>query len=331
MISIIIPVYNGEKYLRRAIDSVIVQKGEWELIIVNDHSTDNTSAILAEFVSGNARIRVVNSESKGVTEARLTGARAALGKYLFFMDADDELPSDIIGVIHNIISSDSSPDIVISDITDKSENGINIRQYGDKRLSIGKQLFDWIIDNRTGFLWGKAIRKDLYLSLEYVPSELKFCEDYIQMLQISIKADRVKHAGISGYIYYQNPDSACNSVKSRKEYAIQFYKLAVSLKKLLGTRLFKNSITHHGIKPEIRIKIMVLYYLRLYLAVMGGWGKDIDNLRADYCKWMKEFNEDVEPTYTKQRRSQTIAMYYVPWLFAGIYILLLKYKYHRIK
>ena len=326
MISIIIPVYNGEKYLRRAIDSVLKQAGCWELIIVNDHSTDNTSAILAEFVSGNARIRVVNSESKGVTDARLTGARAALGKYLFFMDADDELPENIVSKMEKCIEDYPSVDIVIGDIIEIREQKNTYHKYGEKHFDDASQLFDWIIDNRTGYLWGKAIKRDLFMLIPYVPSELKFCEDYIQMLQLTLYAHQIKHICEESYIYYQNPESACNSIKSKEDYARQFYDLSVALGDL--TEIMNGKISVRNLN---RVKVMFLFYCRLYLSVSGGWENGISKVRSRYKEWMSDKALELDRLYDKKRRRQTKIAYWIPWLIAMIYVPVLRYKYNRIK
>lgn len=331
MISIIIPVHNGENFIRRALDSVMAQQGNWELIIVDDHSTDRTPDILAEYAAGNHRIIVLSAQTRGVTDARMTGVGRASGEYLFFMDADDELVPDVMGKFEYVIESDTVLDLVIADFTEIRKDTVLQRRYGAPSFSAGRQLFDWIIDCRTGFLWGKVIRRDLFLSLAYVPSNLSFCEDYIQMLQLSLKAKRIKHVGASGYIYYQNPDSACNKVKTRKEYAAQFYKLASAIRSLSEMSDFNRAGQDAEVTPSLRLKVMFLYYARLYLAVAGGWCEDDENLKCHYKKWMNESALCVDPLYDNRRKFQTMAACRFPWLLAAFYVPLLRYKYHRIK
>lgn len=331
MISIIIPVYNGEKFIKRSIESVIKQRGSWELIVVNDHSTDQTHEILSGLLSDRYRLKVIDSPSKGVTDARMAGVEIAEGDYLFFMDADDEMPLGVIEKMESIIHADSSIDIVISDITDVKGSEVCHHPYGDESITFGWQLFNWITDNRTGFLWGKAIKKSLFMSLEYVPHELKFCEDYIQMLQVSLKAKRVAHIGTSGYIYYQNPDSACNTVKSRVEYANQFYKFSVALRRLIDISIYKEENPHSDFRPITRLKVMILYYLRLYLVVIGGWMGDKENMQQSYRLWMGDNAVCMDPLYDRRRRIQTIIAYYFPLVVASLYVPVLKYKHHRIK
>lgn len=88
-VSVIMPVYNGEKYIRQAVESVKAQQIAWELFIINDCSTDDTSRMIKEYEE-DARIHVVQNETNcGVAESRNIGIRMAKGKYIAFLDADD--------------------------------------------------------------------------------------------------------------------------------------------------------------------------------------------------------------------------------------------------
>ena len=90
LISIVIPVYNAEKYLRACLDSVLAQTYKnWEAICVNDGSSDNSAKILEEYAAKDARFHIINQQNSGVSTARNTGLRQTTGKYIYFMDADD--------------------------------------------------------------------------------------------------------------------------------------------------------------------------------------------------------------------------------------------------
>ena len=92
LISVIVPVYNVEPWLRECLDSIINQTlRDIEIICVNDGSTDGSPGILREYAEKDGRIRIIDQENSGLSEARNAGARAAAGKYLYFMDSDDIL------------------------------------------------------------------------------------------------------------------------------------------------------------------------------------------------------------------------------------------------
>ena len=89
-LSIIIPVYNTEEYIRQCIDSVInIKNIETEIIAVNDGSTDRTKDILEEYTENDDRIKVITQENQGASAARNTGIKVSTGDYIYFLDSDD--------------------------------------------------------------------------------------------------------------------------------------------------------------------------------------------------------------------------------------------------
>ena len=102
LFSIIIPVYNVDKYLQACLDSVLGQTfSDWEAICVNDGSSDGSAAIMEEYAAKDDRIKVINQLNAGTATARNTGLRAALGDYIFFLDSDDWLEPDSLQIIAN--------------------------------------------------------------------------------------------------------------------------------------------------------------------------------------------------------------------------------------
>ncbi len=109
-VSIITPVYNGEAFLERALASILRQShAQWEWIIVNDGSTDDSGAILDQV--SDRRIRVFHQANAGVSAARNVGLAAARGAYVTFLDADDRLPPDSLAIRAGFL--DRHPDIDI--------------------------------------------------------------------------------------------------------------------------------------------------------------------------------------------------------------------------
>ena len=101
MISFIIPVYNGEKYLRECLDSILGQSfRDMEVIMVNDGSLDHSQEIMEEYATKDQRIRVFSQKNKGVSAARNLGLDRAKGEYIFFLDCDDILLEGAVEVIY---------------------------------------------------------------------------------------------------------------------------------------------------------------------------------------------------------------------------------------
>lgn len=96
-VSVVIPIYNAEKSIERAIESIIGQSyTDFELILVDDGSKDASGSLCDEAAKKDSRIRVIHKENAGVSEARNDGAKAAVGKYVQFVDSDDYLPQDFL-------------------------------------------------------------------------------------------------------------------------------------------------------------------------------------------------------------------------------------------
>lgn len=327
ILSIIIPVWNGATYICRAIDSILSQNCDVEILVVDDYSVDNTWQIVESYCKRDSRVHVLtNKLQKGVTGARLCGAQRASGEYLFFMDVDDVLPALCLPRLLSTIANNRDVDMIIGDICDVTSAGnISYRQYGSINIKTGRQLVDWIIENSCGYIWGKAIRKTLFLQIKVVPFDLRFCEDYVQMIQLAYICQRIIHIGGPTYNYIQNYNSACNQPILRKEYAERFYHLCIYLRELINRKCFQEEAL------VTQIKIKILYYARLYLWINGHWGNDNSSLKKTVKIYLSDQYVRRDDKFMKERYWQTLFTIYVPWGWAFIYVPLLKYKYHRIK
>lgn len=100
MVSIIMPVYNAQRYLRETVESVMAQTfQEFEVLAVNDGSTDESLKILQEYAEQDERIRIIDKENSGVSDTRNVGIAQAKGEYLAFLDADDLLSPEYLAVM----------------------------------------------------------------------------------------------------------------------------------------------------------------------------------------------------------------------------------------
>lgn len=149
-VSVVIPVYNTAAYLRDAVKSVINQTlRELEIIIVNDGSTDNSGAIIRDLANEDRRIRIVEQENKGLSEARNTGLRYVTGEFIYFMDSDDLLDLDCLELCYNRCI-ESRLDFVCFDAETIVESGVGtpLQNYTRKglldenKIYKGKELFE---------------------------------------------------------------------------------------------------------------------------------------------------------------------------------------------
>ena len=120
-ITIIVPIYNSEKYLKKCIDSLVNQtKKELEIILINDGSTDNSEKIIKEYKDD--RIKYIKNETQGIGITRNEGIAKAQGKYLMFIDSDDYLEKNTCELLFNKAEKDNL-DMVICDFYREYENG----------------------------------------------------------------------------------------------------------------------------------------------------------------------------------------------------------------
>ena len=116
-ISVVVPVYNAERSIRGTLESVAAQTlSEWECVCVDDGSTDGSAAILDEWAEKDGRFRVVHQPNAGVSAARNRGLELATGDYLWFVDGDDLVSDDSLGVLGDAVEVNGRPDIVHFDL-----------------------------------------------------------------------------------------------------------------------------------------------------------------------------------------------------------------------
>lgn len=153
-VTIVIPVYNTEKYLRRAIESCLHQTSEnIEIVVVNDGSTDDSLTIAQSYLKKHNNLKVISTENQGLSMARNTGLREAKGKYIYFLDSDDWIEADTIESCYNlaennrldIVTFDSKTE-VDSSLSDFDENNVNYyernRIIDSTRIYSGKDFIE---------------------------------------------------------------------------------------------------------------------------------------------------------------------------------------------
>lgn len=166
-VSIIVPVYNAEKYLEECLNSLVNQHTfyTYEIICVNDGSTDNSKKILQDFLGKYTNISVINQVNLGASAARNSGMKIMSGKYVFFMDADDYLPDNAIqNLIEAAIISDA--DIVQGGISKCTDNS-KIYYTFDSTNKVSTKLLDWYNYNSMGTAWGKLYKRNLWDKIEF--------------------------------------------------------------------------------------------------------------------------------------------------------------------
>lgn len=168
--SIIVPVYNAEKYLAECVGSVLRQEdGQFELILVDDGSAEACARACDEVAASSAEIRVVHQRNQGPLLARLNGVRAAEGEYCLFLDADDLLAPGSLRILSEAIERHHSPDMAIYSYVSETPGGKIAEPpflFPEERSFDGaskKELYALFLTG-TGLnsIWTKAVRRDVF-------------------------------------------------------------------------------------------------------------------------------------------------------------------------
>ena len=248
-ISIIIPIYNAQQYLDHTIESVLNQTfTSFELILVNDGSTDESERICKKWKKQDDRIKYIYQSNSGVTAARAKGLSVASGVWVMFCDSDDLLPNNSFELL--MMNSEYDYDIIIGNIKNFSDENSIEKDIRDENLIT---VFDNIcfikqLLNSTGLLFSSPCAK-LYKHCLFnkdilsIPKSIVRGEDFIMNFRYAMYACRVCY--INNYVYYyrQHAQSAIHIFHTTWEYEKNFLKI------LLST--IQNEPVFNMLKPDI--------------------------------------------------------------------------------
>ena len=204
LFSIIVPVYNVEQFLPQCIESISVQTmPDFELILVNDGSTDNSLAICNDYAKNDKRFVVINQENKGVSMARNTGIEKARGEWLTFVDSDDWVDTDYLECFHLDVDD---TDLIVQGLEYyDNRNGKFFKQIiVDDCIIEGKDAKQKVTDNNllgSGYPVAKAFRRSLIEKGVRFNPLISYHEDHIFVLEAIAKADKIRLSNSVAYKY----------------------------------------------------------------------------------------------------------------------------------
>lgn len=223
--SIILPVYNGERFLSQSIESVLSQSfRDYELIIINDGSTDSTLNICLSYTSSDTRIRIVNKQNEGVSVARNQGLNIAKGEYILFIDSDDILYVNALNILHEKLC-DVSLDYLRYEYQTIDENGkklypnyeAKIRAKYQGQILKSTDCIRYLVRNEF-FLWSGVFKRSLieYYHICFLEG-CTYCEDTLFMMQYFMQS--TNHLYLPSILYgYRKTDSAVTSHFTEKNF-----------------------------------------------------------------------------------------------------------------
>lgn len=210
--SFIVPVYNTKKYLKKCLDSLIKQTfKDFEIIIVNDGSTDESLEIIEKYENKYSNIKVINQQNQGLSMARNNGVSKASGEYIIFVDSDDYVEKDLLKQIDKNIGN---VDVLRFQIFTEDEDYNNRKEYYENTFeeTSGLDAFKEIADYKfVEPAWCYAIKRKYYVENKFQFKKDMYHEDFGLMPYVIYKAEKVKSISYVGYHYITRRGSIMNN------------------------------------------------------------------------------------------------------------------------
>lgn len=215
--SFIVPVYNTEKYLKKCLDSLVNQTyKDFEIIVVNDGSTDKSSNIISKYQKKYKNIIVIDKENEGLSMARNRGVQKSSGKYIIFVDSDDYVSNKLLEEVDKKIDDS---DILRFQIATEDEEYTKINEYHEEGFEsmCGYDAFKYLSSYHfVEPAWCYVIRKNYYIENKFSFKKGVYHEDFGLIPYVIYKARKVKSIDFIGYYYIQRNGSIMNNNDYKK-------------------------------------------------------------------------------------------------------------------
>lgn len=284
LLSVIVPVYNVEKYLKRCLESILVQSwNDYEIILVDDGSTDSSAQICDLYAEKYEMIRVIHKENKGLSDTRNRGIEKASGEYVYFPDSDDWLEPNTFSELSDVIE-ELTYDIISFNrefVTSEEDKLISAKSRIQK-LS-GKQALLEMLNQGdvTGFANDKIYRKKLFLDNDIEFPVGKYYEDLGTNYKLFLKATKVYVTNQKYYHYLiTNPDSITQSWNEQKlQDMFGFYR-----------EIYYSPLVREKFE-ELEIEILQAYYINGLIHILSSLYKS--NISAQYSDIEKDIKQEI--------------------------------------
>lgn len=318
-ISVIMPVYNVEKYLPQCLESVLAQTlSDIEIICVNDGSTDDSLKVLQEYKSRDERIVIIDKANEGSGVARNTALAIARGEFVYFVDSDDWLDNEnVLEKIYEKATADNLDILIFGGLSCYEKDGKIIKSKGGYSLkNLDKKYFNHVFSAKDikkdvfkfpSTTWTKLYRREFLLENNIKFQHIKVGQDQLPFFHSMILARRIEVVGEYYYCYRKNRAGSAMTVKKKKNFSPIYVARAVE-------KLLKNL----GKEKEYGELALGKYF-----AKATSWlGKFEDDLKDEYYAeyigllthlqntqngWWKYFNPTVKDGYWTLKMKQFVA------------------------
>lgn len=256
-ITVVIPVYNCEKYINKCIESVINQTYKnLEILIIVDGATDRSIDVIEEYAKKDTRIQVINRENKGILYTRIEGIQKATSSYIYFLDADDWIEKRTIEVMHQYIKKYSCHIVrcqnYYKDEYEKVENGRKMKHI--KKEDFKDELYEKLFGSyEFASIWNQLIEKKYFTNIEKIDYTINYGEDYLLNLKLYKNIDSI--ILVPDYFYHYRTNE--NSITNQQTYTGVLKKLNSTYKSHLAV---VDEIEHYqDIKEKEKYKKIAIF------------------------------------------------------------------------
>ena len=244
-VSVVVPIYNVEKYLNKCIDSIINQTYKnLEIILVDDGSLDNCPKICDSYQKEDNRIKVIHKENGGLSDARNAGIEIATGKYICFIDSDDFISKEYIDTLYKMCIKHNADIAECDYIKFKDEKDIIedegiLQEQEYTNIEMLNRLYVKNYSIKTTIAWNKLYKIDLFTEIRYPKGKLH--EDEFTTYKLIYKSKKVVETDKKLYYYRQNDKSIMGKKFNEKRYdALEAFQKRKEFFKNKGNKDFYN-------------------------------------------------------------------------------------------
>lgn len=292
--SVVIPVYNVEPHLRKAINSILEQTfQEYEIILVNDCSTDNSKGICEVFTKNCENITLVNHEKNcGLSAARNTGMKYACGKYIWFMDSDDYVENNLLEEVYHSVQKNQADLVVFGLVEDyyDQHNALHHSKtvcpktsYLSNLLEVRKQMIDLEMQTLYGYAWNKFYLLDRIKKLQLKYENITLIEDILFNVEYCMDIDSMNILSIAPYHYNKRMDQSLTG-----KFVQDYYKLHRKRIELIFHQYMQWDMCTDSVKQ----KLAVLYSRYIFSALQRNCDKRAKMNHKQRKKWMEHVFQD---------------------------------------
>ena len=324
LISVVVPVYNVEQYIRECVDSIISQTHyHLEIVLVDDGSLDKCPVICDEYAKKDGRIKVIHQKNGGLAKARNVGIENSNGEYITFIDSDDYVVSNYIEMLYRgIIENDA--DVSIASFRSFKKNNIAvIEDCSSQFAAISKkrcfEIYTSISTNPFVSAWNKLYKRNLFSNIRF--PEGKLYEDAFTTYKIFDVAQKIVFTSSVLYFYRLNPDSIMGqSFRKKHLEMIDAFRSGFDY----FTQRNKKDISELFVAPLLMREIYCWWGTKKYLKdnelakkIISNYKKDCRNLKSGkhiglfwffvfkiiaFCPWLYGCYRKISPSYMGDRK-----------------------------